>query len=176
MTTCYLFLWIRIEHIEIDSHPLLGMFSMRLIVAAAIVWVALAGNAFAANTSVQSIRDICNDAPQWLVDLDSQNPLWLSDNLVNASVNDWKGANFTEKIATVAVFLLSHEYEMGCMGSNQDARSDIGYDCKNVIDVLNREINKDYLPSNFPVWECVSQIVEFQSGQAKHYTEKNHSF
>lgn len=120
-------------------------------------------NAHASGSEFQSIQDICYDAPQWLIRLDKHEPLWLTKNLVNSTVTDWEDASYTEKMATLAVYLIHHEYERDAMKSDEDLEWDLGYQCTGIVEILDQEIGKHYLPEDFPVWECVEQMIELNS-------------
>ena len=146
-----------------------------ILVAILVFWV-LATNAGAKSSSFQSIRDICYDAPQWLVKLDKHEPMWLGNNLANATVNDWKEASYTEKMATVAVFLLHREYERESARSKDDTGHNVGYECTGIVEILDREIDKHYLPDDFPVWECVLQMVELNRSIKRISLTKNNNF
>ena len=147
----------------------------RSILVAILVFWMLATNAGAKSSSFQSILDICYDAPQWLVKLDQHEPWWLGKNLANATVNDWKVASYTEKMATLAVFLLLSEYERESATSNDDTDRDVGYECKGIVEILDREIDQHYLPDDFPVWECVHQMVELNCGIKRISLTKNNN-
>ena len=121
-------------------------------------------NAQANSTEIQSIQDICYDAPEWLIELDTHEPLWLTKNLVNSTVSDWEDANYLEKMATLAVYLIAHEYKRDSVISDDEIERDSGYHCSGIIDLLDKEIGKHSLPKDFPVWECVEQVIELDSG------------
>ena len=148
----------------------------RSILVAILVFWMLATNAGAKSSSFQSIRDICYDAPQWLVKLDQNEPWWLGKNLANATVNDWKVASYTEKMATLAVFLLPREYERESATSNGDTDRNAGYECTGIVEILDREIDQHYLPDDFPVWECVLQMVELNRSIKRISLTKNNNF
>lgn len=148
----------------------------RSILVAILVFWMLATNAGAKSSSFQSIRDICYDAPQWLVKLDQQEPWWLGKNLANATVKDWKVASYTEKMATLAVFLLLREYERESATLSDDTGRDVGYECTGIVEILDREIDQHYLPDDFPVWECVQQMVELNRGMKRISLTKNNYF
>ena len=141
-----------------------GVPVIRSILMCMLVFLIFPTNAHAGNSEIQSIQDICGDAPQWLVKLDKNEPLWLTENLVNSTVIDWEGASYTEKMATLAVYLIYHEYKREPVTSDNDMERDSGYQCTGIIDILDQEIGKHYLPNDFPVWECVQQMIELSSG------------
>ncbi len=147
----------------------------RSIVVAVLVLLMIATNADAKSSSFQSIRDICHDAPQWLVKLDKQEPMWLGNNLANATVNDWKVASYTEKMATLAVFLLHREYERPSARSKDNTGRNVAYECTGIVEIMDREIDKHYLPDDFPVWECVSQMVQLNLGIKRISLTKNNT-
>ena len=131
----------------------------RYIIATVVVLIMAPINAHAIGPSSFSIRDICCDAPEWLVKLDKNQPWWLENNLVDATIIDWKDATYTEKMATLAIFLLYREYDK-LARSNNEVNLDAGYHCRNIVEIVNREVDKDSLPGDFPVWECVRQSIE----------------
>jgi len=137
----------------------------RAIIAAIVILIMAPVNAHAIGPSSFSIKDICCDAPQWLVNLDQHEPWWLDNNLVKASVTDWKDATYTEKMATLAIFLLYREYDEKLPRLNEEMNRNAGYQSMNIVETMDREVSKDYLPDEFPVWECVRQAVNVNRPQ-----------
>lgn len=137
---------------------------IRLILIGILTLLISPTNAHANSSEIQSIQDICYDAPQWLIELDTHESLWLTKNLVNSTVIDWERASYIEKMATLAVYLIHHEYKRDSVTSDNDLERDSGYQCEGIIDILDQEIGKHYLPKDFPVWECVQQMIELNSG------------
>ena len=124
-------------------------------------------NAHAGSSEIQSIKDICSDAPQWLVTLDKNDPLWLTKNLVNSNINDWEVASYTEKMATLALYLISYEYEKDSTTTEGDQDRKFGYRCTGIVEIMDQEIGRHYLPEDFPVWELVSQLIELDNLMAR---------
>ena len=79
----------------------------------------------------------------------------MAKNLVNSTTTDWEVASYTEKMATLTVYLIHHEYKRDSVKSDYDLEGDSGHQCSGITDILDQEIVKHYLPDDFPVWDCV---------------------
>jgi hypothetical protein len=152
-----------------DPNSTLGDDMRRYIIAAIVILIMAPVNAHPVGSELFSIRDICCDAPEWLVKLDKHQPWWLDDNLVNANITAWKEATYTEKMATLAIFLLYREYDRELPGFNGEMKRNTGYQCMNFLEIMDREVDKDYLPDHYPVWECVRQAVDVNRPQKHMY-------
>ena len=136
---------------------------IRSILISMLVFLIVLTNAHAGSSEIQSIQNICCDAPQWLVTLDKNDPLWLSKNLVNSTITDWEVANYTEKMATLAVYLISYEYNKESRLAEDDQNRKLGYQCTSIVKIMDQEIRKHYLPKDLPVWEFVSRLIELDN-------------
>ena len=79
-------------------------------------------------------------------------------------------------MATLALFLLLREYERESATSNGDTDRNAGYECTGIVEILDREIDQHYLPDDFPVWECVLQMVELNRSIKRISLTKNNNF
>ena len=70
-------------------------------------------------------------------------------------------------MATLAIFLLYREHDRESPRSNESVKLSANYQCINIVEIMDREVDKDYLPNEFPVWECVRQAVDV------HLPQKN---
>jgi len=140
---------------------------IRSILIGILVFLIFPTNAHAGNSEIQSIQDICRDAPQWLVKLDKNDPLWLTENLLNSDINEWKAASYTAKMATIALYLISYEYERDSMITEEGDDRKFGYQCTGIVEIMDQEIGKHYLPEDFPVWEFVGQLVDLDNLMAQ---------
>jgi hypothetical protein len=135
----------------------------RSILIGFLVLLITSSSAHAGSSNIRSIQDICYDAPQWLITLDKDNPLWLAKNLVNSTVTDWEIANYTEKMATLAVYLIGYEYKRDLKAPENDQNRKLGYQCTSIIEIMDQEIGKHYLPEDFPVSEFVHKMIEMDN-------------
>jgi hypothetical protein len=70
-------------------------------------------------------------------------------------------------MATLAIFLLYREYDKELVRSDNEVNPDAGYHCRNIVEIMDREVSRDYLPGDFPVWECVRQSIDV-NGSSKN--------
>ena len=140
---------------------------IRLILIGILALLIAPTNAHANGSQIQSIQDICCDAPQWLVTLDKNDPLWLGKNLVNSTINDWEVASYIEKMATLAIYLIGYEYKIDSKVTEEDQNRKLGYQCTGIVEIMDQEIGKHYLPEDFPVWEFVHRLIELDNLMAR---------
>ena len=72
----------------------------------------------------------------------------MAKNLVNSTITDWEVANYTEKMATLAVYLISYEYKKDSNFVKDDQNRKLGYQCTSIVEIMDQEIRKHYLPKD----------------------------